>query len=144
MIIAEDLKMKVAVKDITSQGIHLHKKISPETIGLTDDEVRYVSSLDVHADLQKIGKTIVMISEITGTFCFECARCLEPLKQEYTCKFNCDFEYDPTVEFINLGEEIRQELILSNYPIVLCKEDCKGLCPKCGVNLNLEKCQCQK
>ena len=34
--------------------------------------------------------------------------------------------------------------ILVNWPAkVLCKPDCKGICPKCGTNLNLETCDCE-
>ncbi|MDD6168654.1 MAG: DUF177 domain-containing protein, partial [Lachnospiraceae bacterium] len=34
---------------------------------------------------------------------------------------------------------------LVNWPAkVLCKPDCKGICPKCGTNLNLETCDCEQ
>ena len=35
--------------------------------------------------------------------------------------------------------------ILVSWPMkVLCREDCKGICKRCGANLNLAECQCQK
>ena len=35
--------------------------------------------------------------------------------------------------------------ILVNWPAkVLCKSDCKGICPKCGTNLNLATCDCEQ
>src|SRR3972149_1229351 len=44
---------------------------------------------------------------------------------------------------IDLGGYLR-ELIAMSLPIkVLCGEGCKGLCPNCGVNLNLEECFCK-
>jgi uncharacterized protein len=60
--------------------------------------------------------------------------------EERAYKF--DFEIDPENEFIDLGEEIRQEIIMANPPRVLCGKDCKGICPKCGANLNVEQCKC--
>jgi len=40
---------------------------------------------------------------------------------------------------------IIDEMILLNHPMkVLCKPDCKGLCPRCGVNLNVDKCRCEE
>jgi len=45
---------------------------------------------------------------------------------------------------INLEEIVRQEVVY-NLPIrMVCGEDCKGLCPQCGENLNLQKCKCEK
>ena len=43
---------------------------------------------------------------------------------------------------LDLGEAIREEMILSQSPLALCKPDCKGLCPRCGVNLNEDRCEC--
>jgi uncharacterized protein len=45
---------------------------------------------------------------------------------------------------IDLGPDIREEIIL-DYPVKpLCKPDCKGLCPTCGKNLNEGQCNCNK
>jgi|KBSSwiStaDraftv2_1062776.scaffolds.fasta_scaffold91705_3 DUF177 domain-containing protein len=45
---------------------------------------------------------------------------------------------------IDLDELVREQLAL-NLPLrVLCKEDCRGLCSQCGVDLNRETCGCQK
>ena len=42
---------------------------------------------------------------------------------------------------VNIGPDDGE--ILMNWPMqVLCKEDCKGLCPSCGANLNLTTCDC--
>ena len=43
---------------------------------------------------------------------------------------------------LDLGEAIREELILDLDPFVLCDPECKGLCPKCGVNRNQQTCEC--
>jgi len=43
---------------------------------------------------------------------------------------------------LELAEAVREEVILSQSPFALCKPDCRGLCPRCGRNLNEESCQC--
>lgn len=43
---------------------------------------------------------------------------------------------------INLGALLWQELVLALPIKALCRPDCKGLCPQCGKNLNLEVCSC--
>ncbi len=44
---------------------------------------------------------------------------------------------------IDLGEVIREELILATRQFVLCRKDCKGLCQTCGIDLNLRSCDCR-
>jgi len=46
-------------------------------------------------------------------------------------------------EEIDLDELVREQLELSLPARVLCHEDCRGLCPQCGTDLNVEQCQCQ-
>ncbi len=45
---------------------------------------------------------------------------------------------------LDLDELIREEIIMFLPYKMLCREDCKGLCPKCGKNLNKGKCDCKK
>ena len=47
-------------------------------------------------------------------------------------------------EKIDLGEVVREQLYLALPMKPLCREDCKGLCPVCGVNRNRETCTCQQ
>lgn len=47
-------------------------------------------------------------------------------------------------ETIDLGEVVREQLYLALPMKPLCQEDCKGLCPVCGVNRNRETCACQQ
>jgi uncharacterized protein len=43
---------------------------------------------------------------------------------------------------LELGEAVREELILAANPFVLCDPDCAGLCPRCGIDRNRETCDC--
>ncbi len=45
---------------------------------------------------------------------------------------------------VDLGELSREVFILNMPTKLLCREDCRGLCPSCGVNLNYEVCRCKK
>jgi len=48
----------------------------------------------------------------------------------------------PDTNIIDLGEDVRQFLILSLPLKILCREDCAGLCPVCGANRNRSSCSC--
>ncbi len=45
---------------------------------------------------------------------------------------------------VDLAELVREAFILNMDTKTLCREDCKGLCPGCGANLNYEACRCKK
>jgi len=136
--------IKISVRDIPSDGLEIAQSIPKEGIGLSSEEADIRSLLDVKARLEKVNNVIIANARIKAKFGFLCARCLEELYsiQEFSYKF--DFEINPQIEYIDLGEEIRQEIILANPPKVLCSKDCKGICPDCGVNLNIEQCQCKE
>ncbi|MCI9102164.1 MAG: DUF177 domain-containing protein [Lachnospiraceae bacterium] len=97
--------------------------------------------------------------EVRLTLMIPCGRCLEPvgvpfhLTIEEELDMNQSHEdrvealdeqpyisgYDLDVDQLVSGE------LMANLPMkVLCKEDCKGICPQCGRNLNLGECGCEK
>ena len=59
-----------------------------------------------------------------------CDRCGKKFTQEKAVSYSCI-----------LAEELQNE---DSDEIVLCSEDCKGLCPRCGADLNLGPCSCKK
>ena len=97
-----------------------------------------------------------------GPFELLCARCVEPVPAPVTGNF--DLIFRPHAADANPGERaitpdeteigyyeesgllledvVREQVLLSLPPRTLCKEDCKGLCPRCGQNLNLGSCTC--
>ena len=94
----------------------------------------------------------------------ECSRCLE--KSTYSLKENFREEFIHLAgpaeqkesgkmaeqdneerfffkgELLDLAEYFRQAFLMSQPLKILCRDDCKGLCPICGVNKNREQCQC--
>lgn len=80
-----------------------------------------------------------------------CSRCLEPANELVEVDFDevfsqrpVDDEYGYKSGKVDLTEMVNDK-ILSNQPsVLLCNENCKGLCPKCGCNLNLGGCSCEK
>jgi uncharacterized protein len=135
--------IKIPVRDITSNGFDIDQSIPKEGIGLSDEEVDIRSLLNIKAHIERVDNFVIADTHIKADFGYMCARCLEELYSQEERFYKFDFELDPTgTEFIDLGEEIRQEMIMANPPRVLCSKDCKGICPECGANLNKEQCKC--
>lgn len=89
----------------------------------------------------------------------ECSRCLKDLLNKVSTNLNYvlftekpkEFEEDSVTEYIILEdneldiEDVVFSQIITSIPIkVLCKEDCKGLCPQCGKDLNEGPCNCER
>jgi uncharacterized protein len=71
-----------------------------------------------------------------------CSRCLEEFESDFKKVIALNYPVDKSDPVINLEPDIREEIII-DYPLKpLCKPDCKGLCPKCGRNLNEGNCSC--
>jgi uncharacterized protein len=103
-------------------------------------------------------------AEYGGHFEILCARCVEPVAVPVEGEFDLIFrpqaadaeagERSITVDETEIGyydesgllleDVVREQVLLSLPGRTLCKEDCKGLCPHCGQNLNNGTCSCEK
>ena len=135
--------MKVFAHKIGQEGLELEQTLSADMIGLTGgDDVRLIAPIAIKAEVFRAEDEI--IAKVTGVSRYEsfCGRCLETVKQDWSTAFTLSFDIDGTTDFIDMDEDIRQELIL-NLPFrILCRADCRGLCVECGVNLNNGYCDC--
>ena len=77
---------------------------------------------------------------IKGKVNLLCARCNEAF--EYKCKENFIELYNCSEKTADIESLIASLLSLSIPMKPLCSDDCKGICSKCGTNLNFENCQC--
>lgn len=85
-----------------------------------------------------------------------CDRCANPFEREITFPIHAVLAPDPDAEdeaedlfpllgdSVDLDEIVRTVFVLNLDSKLLCREDCKGLCPRCGKNLNLGACGCRK
>lgn len=84
--------------------------------------------------------------EITFTVSGECTRCLAPAEKVFTVEFMEAFGTDDGYPVVNGKIDLSKavdDIIITNTPVAfLCKDDCKGLCPNCGANLNDGECKC--
>ena len=71
-----------------------------------------------------------------------CSRCLADFKIDYKKDIDLNYPVNNLEPTIDLDPDIREEIIL-DYPLKpLCRPNCKGLCLKCGKNLNEGGCTC--
>lgn len=110
--------------------------------------VTYAGAIENQFDVLQLTGTIKTIYSTC------CARCLKPLDILLTAQADMLLTRDPTAEerddvFLLSDESIEvedvlvPEMLLQVDRAYLCKEDCRGLCPRCGCDLNETACSCE-
>ncbi len=107
--------------------------------------------------LNKFDDQIILEALTTAGANFICDRCGTEFKQTVKSKYKMIYllrsiegaeeEINITylssdTQIIDISKDVRDYMILSTPMKRLCKEDCKGLCAKCGVDLNEKECDC--
>ena len=130
--------LQISVNDIKELG---RVSQGPEKYYSKDiEDLVKKQDLSVSFTLSDCENEILLTGEISGTIVFECSLCLEESVLPIDIKI-CE-SFPSTDEFINVDEEIKQQLILGLPEKPLCRPDCKGLCCVCGSNKNIKECNC--
>jgi uncharacterized protein len=141
-------------------------------LGLTDDAEGAVhEDLRISVEAYRMGEDLFVAGEATGAVELACSRCLTRYRQPIRERFRLVLEpagarvpADPegaaslARDGVYLGDELESgwfqgseiqldrlvlEQISLGLPVQpLCREDCRGLCPRCGVDRNVESCSC--
>ena len=108
-------------------------------------EENFVGEIEIVGEIIHDGKTFVARGTANCQKIFNCDRCLEPSSGKIVCNFEEEIDGNDIEENIADITEIVRDTFLANLPIQnLCREDCKGLCPVCGKNLNTGDCNCDR
>ena len=140
-----------------SNGLHeYHFSPLASGIGLGGN---FQTSVVIDATIEKSGRQLYLQADVKTTGVFQCDRCVEEFEHNVSARFSALYVYDslddgrstddevrvisPETPQIDLTDDIRESVMLSIPLKLLCKENCKGLCPHCGVNLNIRTCSCK-
>lgn len=149
--------MKIRTTSLLNGHNEIDESFEPTSIGL--DEKIFKSRINVHVEAEKGSGKIALVIETTGLGSFFCDRCGEDFERESQGSCEIVFiqrdepfpdeepgddvrSYGPFQEYLDVSTEVRDTLHLSIPMKNLCNDDCKGLCPKCGGNLNRSACRC--
>lgn len=115
--------------------------------------LRFLEPITLEASYVFDGKGFSVKGVLTSVLDSQCARCARAFAEPFSVEFDERFvkgavEEDEDVYAFN-GEvldfsEMVQDNILLHLPLAsVCSEDCQGLCPICGCNLNTAQCSCR-
>jgi uncharacterized protein len=135
--------MKVQVDQIRPEGLIIESQIDPVSLDLNTDIVSFKSGLEVEARLSRISDVVSASMSVKGLISMVCCRCLSEFPVKVDKDFIVDYPLEKGMRTLDLDPDIR-DFIMLDYPLKpLCKQDCAGLCPGCGANLNeVKRCDC--
>ncbi|MFH1076064.1 MAG: DUF177 domain-containing protein [Pseudomonadota bacterium] len=164
--------MIIKVRDINNEGLNLQFQeqatIFPTLAEMEEaGECKFIAPLVVHLRVISINSMIEVEGSVETKVKLTCDRCLTEFEFILSEKFTLTYanesniangiENSDEIELkaedlgiipfhgteIDFSDAIQEQVIMSFPAQALCKEDCKGLCPQCGHNRNLEDCDCK-
>jgi uncharacterized protein len=162
--------MFIKIKDLELRKIEFAEAFAPGVIDLGEDteqngDLRASGRAEMLEETRDAGQVVQDI-RVVGSFTAEvetrCARCLEPVSNSLSESFDLlyrpqgidatgeDASIGPSEteigyyqgEGLHLAEVLKEQVLLALPAKQVCSPGCKGLCPHCGCNLNLESCDC--
>lgn len=155
--------MLLDLSKLRGPGDHVERTFAPSAFDPQDSEYRVVAPVELTMDIRKMGADAFGVSGRAATRLeMVCGRCLEPFDVPVDATF--DLRYVPMAENAGEGEReveeddlatafyregildvvdlLREQFVLALPMKPLCRDACRGLCPRCGTNLNTTQCGC--
>ena len=148
-----------------AESSHFDGMVEIPVLEAGPDDSAFAEPLVWSVDVTNTGSALLVEGTVTGTGICGCSRCLEDVVHEFSGDIEGYFliegagsadedddddlgedEFDvlPDDNIIDLVPLIKAALIIDAPEQPLCKEDCAGLCPQCGSNLNEGPCGCDE
>jgi uncharacterized protein len=121
---------------VDAEDVSLLKELSGREV-VSNGVIKY----DLHA--QFTGEDLVVSGKLSIEVIFRCSRCAEHFSRLIRDDSFAVVKQVPNrSESVDLTEDMREAILCAFPSHPVCRSDCRGLCAKCGVNLNIGKCSC--
>ena len=157
--------MRIDVERLTEAGKPFEHTYAPGELSLGDDSLRLASAVEVAGEVSRKGEQVRLGGKASTVVEAPCDRCLRPVALPVEILF--DLRYVPAErggadeeaaelteedlnfsvyegDAIDVDELVREQVLLALPTRLLCSDECKGLCPVCGADLNKETCACEQ
>ena len=123
--------------------VHVETSYDPRELDLEFVDWHYVNKVALTGEAERILNTVTFRGALKTRVEQVCARCLEPIERNISMPFDLSYEVQ-NQEVVDTTGDLRDILLLDHPDRFLCRDDCKGICPRCGAHLNRESCRCEK
>ena len=134
----------------------------PDDFNPVDERIRLIEPVAVEGNVRLAGTEVFVNGHIDTRAQVECDRCLQPVELPVSAVFALeyitgqDYESSQAVELtdeqmavsvfdgeaIDVDQIVKEQILLAVPTRMLCRDDCKGICPECGIDRNTGECTC--
>jgi uncharacterized protein len=155
--------MNISIFQITEdEGLNIHHLYPQGEPLLSGDDSRLVGQTELYLQATRAGEDVRLAGNLKATVETDCDRCLKPSTVPIDQSFDLLYvppakaseekeleDDDLSIAFyqdqvINIDDVVREQVELALPMSRLCSEECRGLCPDCGANLNEGDCRCSE
>jgi uncharacterized protein len=135
---------------------------NPEDLNPVDERVKLTAPASVSGKIRLAGNEVFVNGHVESRAQVECDRCLKavelPVNADFELEYITGSEYESTGvaeltegemsvsvfdgKAIDVDEIVKEQILLAVPTRMLCREDCKGICPQCGTDRNTGECSC--
>jgi uncharacterized protein len=128
-----------------------------------DERVKLTAPATVNGKIRLAGNEVFVNGHVDTRAQVECDRCLKlielPVNADFELEYITGSEYETSAvaelteaemsvavfdgEALDIDEIVKEQILLAVPTRMLCREDCKGICPQCGVDKNTGECNCE-
>jgi uncharacterized protein len=148
--------LQVDVRELRRGPVETSERLNPKDPLFEGLEVPLEGPVTVDGVLEVAGSDGFMWrARLRGQVKCTCRRCLRELVRPVSAQVSVMFSADPELQedpsvyplpepvtHVDVGAAVREELALVVNAYPLCREDCRGLCQRCGADLNRGACNC--
>ena len=148
--------MKISITNIMKQNAareEFYLKISPVELDITPQDALIDGDVLLDFAVANVGDVLLLDGNVQAVFLRSCGRCTKEYKLTCIGEFKEKFypagtvgigedEFVFTDDLIDITQIVREGLLLAEPIQSVCSEDCKGLCPTCGIDRNTAECSC--
>jgi len=151
----------INVSELRQGAIDVELDEAPSHLDLEVEDAQFVGRVTGRLSWRWVSDRVVALGRLRATAQMQCVRCLRELRQAVEVEARLVYSDEPSPEekvvdldvddegvthyqgeWIDAREDVRAFLLLELPDIPLCSETCKGLCPRCGADLNDGPCDC--
>jgi uncharacterized protein len=134
----------------------------PDELNPIDERVTLTQPVEVKGNVKLAGNEVFVSGHVETQVQLECDRCLKsvelPVSADFALEYISGSDYESSSaaalseeelsvsvfdgESIDVDEIVKEQILLSVPARMLCREDCKGICPECGIDRNTGECNC--
>ena len=154
--------MRIELENLAGGKGDIAHVYQPDDLNPIDERVRLAASANVTGKVRLSGNEVFVNGHLDTRAQVECDRCLQtvevPVNADFALEYITGSEYESSAvaelteaemsvavfdgKAIDVDEIVKEQILLAVPTRMLCREECKGICPECGTDRNTGDCNC--